>query len=237
MYTEKLLKIDAHVHSKGISRCSHVSVEQLIDNKIKQGYDGMVLTNHCQAWYYPPEENAAFIESFIAEFRAAKAYGDRLGFAVWLGIEATVQQPFYADWLLYGITEEFLRSAPCLHQLTQEGLYALCQKSGVLMVQAHPFRMERVGERSHMDGVEMNCTPRDLDTYPQIIELAAQQKMLVTCGTDYHDENRTFRGGMLVPSGIKDGVEFATYLKTAECTHIFLEDLRLQIPTFNKKQK
>ena len=94
MYTEKLLKIDAHVHSKGISRCSHVSVEQLIDNKIKQGYDGMVLTNHCQAWYYPPEENAAFIESFIAEFRAAKAYGDRLGFAVWLGIEATVNSPF-----------------------------------------------------------------------------------------------------------------------------------------------
>lgn len=235
MHMEKLLKIDAHVHSNGISRCSHVTVQQLVDNKRAQGYDGMVLTNHCQGWYYPPEQNAEFIQSFIAEFRAAKAYGDSLGFAVWLGIEATVQQPFYADWLLYGVTEEFLRSAPCLYQLTQEELYALCQKSGVLMVQAHPFRMQRVGERSQMDGVEVNCTPGDLETYEKVIELAKEKKMLVTCGTDYHAENRTFRGGMLVPSSVKDGVAFADYLKTTEFTHIFLEDLRLQIPTFHKK--
>ena len=46
----------------------------------------------------------------IEEFYRGKAYADSKGFRLYLGLEVTLMQPHYADWLLYGITEEFLRS-------------------------------------------------------------------------------------------------------------------------------
>ncbi len=33
-----------------------MTCEQIIDEKIRLGYDGAILTNHCQPWYYPAEE-------------------------------------------------------------------------------------------------------------------------------------------------------------------------------------
>ena len=41
---DKVLKIDAHVHSKGISMCSHVSYQEIVEEKKKLGYDGIILT-------------------------------------------------------------------------------------------------------------------------------------------------------------------------------------------------
>ena len=52
---EKFIKIDPHVHSKEVSMCSQVTVEEIIDAKIELGYEGAILTNHCQEWYYPKE--------------------------------------------------------------------------------------------------------------------------------------------------------------------------------------
>ena len=34
--SEKWIKIDPHVHSKGISGCSHVSYEEIIDEKMNE---------------------------------------------------------------------------------------------------------------------------------------------------------------------------------------------------------
>ena len=39
---EKFIKIDPHVHSKGISGCSHVSCEEIVDEKMELGYDSDV---------------------------------------------------------------------------------------------------------------------------------------------------------------------------------------------------
>ena len=124
---EKFIKIDPHVHSKGISGCSHVSCEEIVDEKMELGYDGVILTNHCQKWYYLPEEHGEYVERVIEDYQKGKAYADKKGFRFYLGLEVTLTEPRYADWLLYGITEEFLRASPCLYALTQKELYELCE--------------------------------------------------------------------------------------------------------------
>ena len=229
---EELIKIDPHVHSSGISLCSQVTIEQIIDEKRKLGYDGMIVANHCQAHYCRPEEHREFMERVIKEYQRGKAYGDELGFKVWLGLEVSVQHPGYSDWLLYGVTEEFLLAAPCLYNLTQKELFELCEEGNVLLVQAHPFRQAPRDVR-YMHGVEINCTGGDLEKWEEVIAFAKQNALAVTCGTDYHNVARTFRGGMFVPKVLNSAVEFANYLRTVKKTSLFLEEKTLEIPAEN----
>ena len=217
---EKFIKIDPHVHSKGISQCSRVTCEQIIDAKIELGYDGVILTNHCQAWYYPAEEHKNYVERVIEDFERGKAYADKKDFRFYLGLEVSLNEPHYADWLLYGITKEFLRSSPCLYNLTQKELFELCEKWGVVLVQAHPFRQTPCHPQ-YMHGVEINCTDGDLDKIPLVEGFAKEHGLLITCGTDYHFFDRVYFGGMYIPESCQTAVDIADYLRKAGKTTVF----------------
>ena len=95
---EKWIKIDPHVHSKGVSLCSKLTCGEIIDSKRALGYDGAVLTNHCQRWYYPAEEHKYFIERVIEEFSRGKAYADKVGFRWYLGLEVSLDEPLNVDY-------------------------------------------------------------------------------------------------------------------------------------------
>lgn len=234
---EKMIKTDMHIHTSGISFCAHADCQTVIESKIATGYGGMVLTNHCQAWYYPAHENASFMKRVVEEYRKAKSYGERRDFRVFLGIEVTVNDPFYSDWLLYGVTEEFLLNAPCLYQLSQKELYLLCEKHGAVLVQAHPYRSNtgycddmRPGELQYLHGLEINCSKGDLERKDEVITLAGKAKKLVTCGTDYHGVAK-FCGGTLLPARVQTNEDLAEYLKTTKYTRVFLEEETLVLPT------
>ena len=228
---EGMLKIDTHIHSMGISTCSCVSVEEAIEQKRTQGYDGMVLTNHCQPWYYDPPQHGEYVKSVLAEYERGRAYGAQRNFRVLLGLEVTINKPFYSDWLLFGVTGEFLSKTPCLYNLNQRELFELCEENGVVLVQAHPYRANRSycedmrpGDPRYMHGLEVNCTGGDLEKKDKVLSTAKQSGLLVTCGTDYHGPFRTFRGGMYLPEGVERSVDFAEYLRKTEAVKLFLEE-------------
>ena len=233
---KEFIKIDTHTHSSGVSKCSRVTCEELIDQKIALGYDGAVLTNHCQAWYYQPEEHSAWAKNFLEEYERGRQYAKARNFPFLLGIEITLNEPHYADWLVYGVTEEFLRDVPAPYRLKQRELFEICKTYGMVMVQAHPYR-QMPGEVEYMHGIEINCTPGDLQKAEEVIAFARQNKRLVTCGTDYHGADRDFFGGMRIPKEIETGVEFAQYLLSATETNIFLADNHLTLSTFARKKQ
>lgn len=221
--SKKWIKIDPHVHSKGISGCSRVSCEKIIDEKMKLGYDGVILTNHCQKWYYPEEQHAEFMEKVIAEYKLGKEYADEKGFRFYLGIEVSLHEPHYADWLLIGVTEEFLRSSPCLYALSQKELFEYCEKWGVVMIQAHPYRQSPC-DPAYMHGVEINCSKGDLDKVSLVEEFAAEHKLLVTCGTDYHFVENRFKGGIYIPDSCEASVDIAKHIREASEVRVFFGD-------------
>ncbi len=220
---EKFLRIDPHVHTKGISLCGHRSCEEVIDHKIALGYDGVMLTNHCQAWYYPKEEHPRYVERVIEEYARGKKYADGKGFRFYLGLEVTLDLPHYADWLLFGVTEKFLRQTPCLYALSQKELFALCAEHGVLLVQAHPFRQSPC-DPQYMHGVEINCTAGDLEKAQLVKDYAKEHGLFYTCGTDYHDVNRTFRGGMYFPESCQTSQDLVAYMRKVGQVKIFMEE-------------
>ena len=217
---EKFLRIDPHVHSKGISRCSLLSCEEIIDEKMAHGYDGAILTNHCQAWYYSEEEHAQFVENVLQEFARGKAYADNKNFRWYLGLEVSLADPHYADWLLYGVTEEFLRSTPCLYKLSQKELFELCEHWGVLLVQAHPYRQTPCDPK-YMHGVEHNCSRTDVQHYEKVREFAEANRLLLTCGTDYHCLEHPHGCGIYVPETCHTAADIAMYVKAQKSVKIF----------------
>ena len=211
-----MIKIDLHTHALPISKCSKLTCRELIDLKIKQGYGGMVLTDHCLFAYYSPMPYKEYVEEVIQVFNDACEYGKKYDFIVFLGLEVTIQNP-YGDWLLYGVTEEFLRGTPPLSELSQKELYEVCKEANVLMVAAHPFRGgEFSRELPYMDGVELNCFPTDYEKRQQVFAFGKEKGFLLTCGTDCHGEDERFCGGILIPKSIKNSVELAEYIKTTK---------------------
>lgn len=223
--------IDPHVHSKAISLCSIASVEEIIDFKKSHGYKAAVLVNHCQPWYYDKSEHKENMQKHIAEYLKGKKYAESNGFKLFLGIEVTVTVPFYADFLLYGVTEEFLLNSPCLYALSQSELYELCRNSGVVLIQAHPFRAPITPAAPNVtDGYEINCQTNDLLNKDAVLDLAASTGKFVTAGTDYHGRKQDeYLGGMIVPGDINSATEFAEYLKTADKTELYLNGKIIEV--------
>ena len=64
----------------------------------------------------------------MAGYREARREGEKIGLQVFLGAEIALDNP-YNDYLLFGITEEFLREYPKLFRLEIKDLYELGRKA------------------------------------------------------------------------------------------------------------
>lgn len=216
--------IDPHVHSSGVSLCSRITCEGIIDCKKAAGFNGAVLTNHCQSWYFEPKNQNEWTERLIKEWENGALYAEKNDFKLLFGVEVTISDPIFSDWLLYGVTREFVRKCPCLYLLNQEQLFALCEQNDVFLVQAHPLRHSTVPAISkYMNGIEINCNPLDYPKKNSVIEFAKRNKLLLTCGTDYHSSENVFKGGMVVPDEIETAEDFAKYLFAAQKTTLILD--------------
>ncbi|MBQ7408025.1 MAG: hypothetical protein IJW13_01960 [Clostridia bacterium] len=226
------MKIDPHVHSSGISKCSRVSYEQIVSLKKQAGYDGAVLVNHCQPWYFTDEEYQGWMRSFIEEFKNAYEYGKNNGFLYFLGIEVSIENPHYADFLLYGVTEECLLAAPNLCKLNQKQLYEFCCEWNITLVQAHPLREGHVFlDPRFMHGVEINLRPGDLEMRDQVEKLAREHGLLITVGSDYHTAKAKEIGGLIIPNSVKTAKQLSEYLQNTNSIEYFIEN---EIFIFNK---
>ena len=135
-----------HTHSKPVSLCAHHEPELLPDLFQKGGIDAIVLTNHCYPTHCEglgetPQKQA---EAFVNTFHRCHARGENIGVKTFFGVELKlINEPHCPEFLLYGISEEdFLSSYP-LYGKTQNEVYDFCERKNILMVQAHPFRIEQ----------------------------------------------------------------------------------------------
>jgi hypothetical protein len=198
---------------------------------VAQGYEMAVLTNHSQSWYCPPNKHRELMERHLEEFERARAYAKEQGLTLLLGLEVTVRDPAWTDWLLYGVDERFMLNAPCLYSLSQKELFQYCNTNGVIMVQAHPYRYHTaIANPNYSHGIEINCSSGDLQYKDEILRQAQLHGLMVTCGTDYHGQNK-FIGGLRVPAWVKTGRDFGDYLSTAKNTDIFFGGENLLVAT------
>ena len=227
--------IDLHAHSSGISHCCRIPYDEVIRTAKEAGLCGIVLTNHYPKYYVTDGDYAAFARRYTEEFRLTKAYGDSVGMKVFFGAEVTMERYGGAHLLLYGIPERFIEENPTLFDWTMEEMYNRVKAIGGTLVQAHPYRkVKNLLPTEYLDGVEVNCHPLyGKSDFADMVEIATQNHLILTCGGDYHADTYRPRCGMYLPDTLADGIELGRYLLEAPSLTLCVHEPNTETPVIS----
>ena len=206
---------ELHCHTSEVSICGKVAAKDVVENYIKAGYSGIVITDHFNRCTFQNQPEG-MAEHYLAGYRAAKAAaGDRL--TVILGMELTFFENAN-DYLVYGMTEEFVKKHLNIREIGLERFSALAHENGMVIFQAHPFRNRMtVMPPGLLDGVEVyNGNPRH-DSRNDIARMWAEKyEKKMSSGSDYHQTEDLARGGIAVKEPLFDAADIVRVLMNGE---------------------
>ena len=219
-----IYKTELHCHNTLVSACGRITPEEAVEKYLAAGYTSLVITDHIsrdtfQSGNYRGEESwDAKVDFFLRSYHALQAAAKgRLN--ILLGAEVRVDQHHAADYLLYGVTEAFLRANGCLHSYHLADLSRVARKAGVLIVQAHPFRNYMVvTPPALLDGVEVfNGSVGHSPFRGEIATRWAEYYNLIpTSGSDLHHPEKPISGGILTKEPITTHEQLLEVLKSRD---------------------
>lgn len=214
------MKIDTHTHTSGVSFCSDVPPDQMVQAYRDAGYGAVILTNHYSRMYMFRYGDTweKQIKIYMQEYQKAKTAGEAAGLPILLGAEVAISTPQspYIEFLLYGADEQFFMANPRLYDKSQAELYKICHDNDVLMFQSHPFRDEQghfPQDPEFMDGTELNCHPYFLRHEDKVREFADKNGLMLICGSDFHYRYQAGIAATIVPDDITSSKRFADFLR------------------------
>jgi predicted metal-dependent phosphoesterase TrpH len=185
-------KYELHCHTGDVSRCAAIDAEKLVEMYKEKGYDGIVITDHyspqtfLDKHLFCPQREVDF---YLSGYKKALAAAGN-DFTVLLGMELR----FYGngnDYLVYGMTENFIRENGNLMTYYPRRFHKLAQKNNMIFIQAHPFRpyIFRTNPK-YLDGCEIyNAKDRDKGINQRSEAWAEKYNMKIrTGGADFHRE-------------------------------------------------
>ena len=215
------MKIELHAHTSETSPCGHICAGDMVSLYKKAGYQAMVVTDHYSKWVLEQHnlldaDKNTVIDHILAGYHAASAAAGS-DFSVWPGTEVNLlESP--NDYLLYGITEEFLYEAPLLYTLSLKELSALCHKHDILLFQAHPYRTYCTpADPALLDGVEVfNGNLRHESHNEKALDWQQSKHLLFSSGSDFHEIEDLARGGIDTAKEVHNLKELCALLRTGE---------------------
>ncbi len=214
-----MFKTELHCHSKSISECARVSNEEIIAKYTDAGYNALVLSNHFNLGtqrFHKCENYQDFVTVYLKGYEDLK--NDAKGkLTVLLGMELRFCENVN-DYLVFGITEEFLRSNGALYEMNPDSFSKLARENGLLFIQAHPFRNSMTIVRPDLlDGVEVFNGHMGHDSRNEIANMWAEKYNLIkTSGTDFHYNHVPANAGILTDFEIKDMATLVETLKSGK---------------------
>ncbi len=222
-----MFRYETHMHTSKVSRCAHAAAQDMIRACQRQGYDGAIITDHFLQGNSHANISAPWpqrVSILMEGYRRAKAVGDEIGLAVFLGWEATLEGH---DLLTYGLDEDFLLANPDLSQLTCEAYCRRVHQAGGFVSQAHPYReafyVPRPGpiEPALLDAVEVfnggNLLCGQAAANAQAHTFAQAQGLLFTAGSDAHNIDE-FSSGMGFSHRLRDAKDLLEALTSGQGT-------------------
>ena len=207
---------EMHLHTAEVSTCGRVPAEEAMRLYRQEGYAGVVVTDHLNDITFGRMKHASWrrkIAYFLRGYQLCKAL-ETERFTVLLGAELRFRGS-NNDYLIYGLTEEFLLRHPRLLDMNPEQFHRLAQEEGLVFIQAHPFRNGlTVVDPRYLDGVEThNGNPRH-DSRNEIAKAWAQKfGLLQTSGSDFHQREDLARGGITFPQPVHTVQELSLALR------------------------
>ena len=221
-------KTELHCHTKEASACGKELPEYVVERYLDAGYTSLVLTNHINAATFTSKRYAEYLEErgvadcwstkidfYVRDYdRMLEASKGRLN--VILGLELRLVCDSFNDYLIYGVTEEWLRNSECFMSIKIEELSDYVRKSGLLIYQAHPFRNGMtVVDPTLLDGYEVYNGNIGHDSRNPIAEAWAKRyNKLGISGSDFHRAVHQTNSGIITDSPITSNEELLNVLRS-----------------------
>jgi predicted metal-dependent phosphoesterase TrpH len=212
-----MYKFDTHVHTAETSLCAQIGARDAVRLYKEAGYDGIVITDHYYQELFDNLGETTWeykINRYLQGYRNAREEGNKLGLKVLLGIELRfTENP--SDYLVFGITKEFLIENPELYKLGIKNFKRLIAKEDILIFQAHPYRMGMiVADPQDLHGVEVyNGNPRHNSRNDKAHQFAVDNGLLMSSGSDFHQTEDLARGGIVFLNELQTSSELVHALR------------------------
>ncbi len=217
---EQQNRFEIHFHTKESSGCGKVPAAEGVKLYREKGYSGIVVTDHFADYGQDARQRMdwnSFVDHFMLGYLAAKAEGDTCGMAVYLGMELR----FYEnanDYLVFGITEDFLRQHEWLCEKNLASFFQLAVANELVVVQAHPFRPYcEPADPQYLHGAEIENRNMRHDSRNALAKQWAEENHLFpTVGSDFHEYEDLALTGMDFDRMPTDERDVANMLRNRE---------------------
>ena len=217
----KMIKLETHCHSLGGSHCATSPNEKLIEDYVRAGYGGIVLTNHISEVTYKYQKGETHGEKVRFYFSLADNLREQLkphGIKLFCGAEIRVLKQDGSlsgdEFTVYGITEKDLFDNKPLFTFSQEELFRFAEKRGLFMYQTHPFRDGVIaGDPRFMHGAEAFNGHFHHYNHNELARAFCEKNHLIgMSGTDYHHERQSITAGIYIPENICTDEQLIEYI-------------------------
>lgn len=222
-----MFKTELHVHSGSVSDCADVHESVIVERYIEAGYTSLVLTNHLSRFTYKSkrfdhsghswDEKIDYYMNGYHLMREAAA--GRIN--ILLGVELRSNRD-ENDYLVHGVSEEFLRSYPEIMDDKLSNVIDAVHEAGGLFYQAHPFRNGmRVTKPELLDGIEVYNGHIGQQSRNDIAYMWAEKFGLrKISGSDYHHDNHIIGAGIETEMPITSEAQLVEVLRNQNYTLI-----------------
>ena len=213
---------ETHLHTTEASACARSAAADYVEYYLAHGYRGLFVTDHflwgntCISRSLPWAEQ---IDRFCRGYEHACAAARGRDFSVFFGMEAGFDDD---EFLLYGITRDWLLAHPDMPQWSRARLFAEVDAIGGLVVQAHPFRERDYLSEIHLyprccHAVEAVNSGNDPAFDARAAAYAAHWGLPMTAGSDIHaTSGARFHGrtAMAFARPLRDAGDFVRAVRT-----------------------
>lgn len=199
-------KYDTHVHTSETSPCGIIEAQEVVRLYKDAGYDGIVITDHYYDSFFEKLGEMPWkdkVDIYLQGYCSAFDEGTNIGLTVLLGMEIRFEEN-PSDYLVYGITEDFLKKYPKLYKLGIKKFRQLIEDEYMLIFQAHPYRRTMVvADPQDIHGVEVfNGNPRHNSHNDKALLYAKENGLMMSSGSDFHQKEDLARGGIIITQEI-----------------------------------
>ncbi len=138
----KEFRYQLHCHTAPCSKCGAITPYDLVHSLYEGGYSGAAVTNHFFNGNSGIDRDfpwKKFVSCYEKDYLECRKFAAPLGIDILFGIEEHMGNG--QEILCYGITPEMLYVHPELKNNSLELWYDTLSPLGVIIVQAHPFRV------------------------------------------------------------------------------------------------
>ncbi|MGN1205973.1 MAG: PHP-associated domain-containing protein [Eubacterium sp.] len=220
---------ETHLHTSEASACARSTGKEMAQACKDAGYTGIIVTNHNWHGNHCIDRSLSWemwIREYCRGYEEAKKWGDKIGLDVFFGYESGYQG---TEFLIYGITMEWLIAHPEIENASVERQYQLIHDADGMVIHAHPFREEPYIPEirlfpEYVDGVEgINATHssplsqshNDPAFDARAIAYANEHHLPMTAGSDVHS-TALFGGGVAFRKKLKNIHDYCNAIFSGE---------------------